>query len=78
MKSQELMHLHALLFQVRIYLEREGTVSPDDFERYDDQPVRPSHIHRGKRAHERAIGLLLADINRSTQRTASPDSTLLL
>ncbi|WP_226481528.1 UPF0058 family protein [Natrinema amylolyticum] len=62
MREQELINLHALLFEVRVYLEREEGVSSERFEDYDAQPVRLAHIHRRKEAHERAIELLLAAI----------------
>lgn len=62
MKSNELVHVHALLCEVRAELERDGAVPPDAFAAYEDQPVRPTHVHRRKEAHERAIGHLLDGI----------------
>lgn len=59
MRAQELVHLHGLLFEVRRYLEREDQVPPTAFVRYDANGVLPTHIHRGKEAHQRAIVLLL-------------------
>lgn len=71
---QELIHIHALLLEVREYLDREGIVSARAFDAYDGQPVRPSHIHRQKDAHERAIDLLLAGLDQSI-RTHPPPGT---
>ena len=67
MNSQELVHLHGLLYEVRLYLEGKECISPAAFVRYDVNGVRPNHIHRGKEAHERAIELLLAGFARSTE-----------
>ena len=67
MNAQELVHLHGLLSEARLYLEAEEFVPPDAFVRYDANGVRPNHIHRGKEVHERAIGLLLAGFARSTE-----------
>ncbi|SEQ53246.1 UPF0058 family protein [Natrinema salaciae] len=74
MNEQELVHLHALLFELRLYLEREDIAPPDAFDDYDAQPVRPPHIHRPKEAHKRAMDLLLVEIRdrvrRSSRQTA--------
>jgi len=72
-KIQELIHLHALLFEVREYLEQEGTVPPGAFDAYETQPVRPPHIHRRKEAHETAISLLLNGLDRSVKAHPPPD-----
>jgi hypothetical protein len=58
MKRQELVHVHALLWEVRGYLETTELVSTDAFRNYDAQSVRPPHIHRQKTDHQRAISLL--------------------
>lgn len=63
MKSQELIHIHRLLFETRGYLEHEGAVSADAFAAYDAQPIRPTHFHRGKEAHMGAIELLLEGLD---------------
>ncbi|QLK25726.1 UPF0058 family protein [Natrinema zhouii] len=76
MREQELINLHALLFEVRASLEREDGVPSSSFEDYDAQPVRPAHIHRRKEAHERAIDLLLNDIVDCVQRRPPPDQTI--
>ena len=73
-KIQELIHLHALLLEIREYLEREGNVPYDAFDPYDAQPIRPSHIHRQKDAHMNAIDLLLDGLDNSVQPQPPPDS----
>ena len=72
-KIQELIHLHALLFEVRDFLEQEGTVPSGAFDAYERQPVRPSHIHRRKEAHETAIGLLLNGLDRAMKAHPPPE-----
>ncbi|ELY44360.1 UPF0058 family protein [Natronorubrum sulfidifaciens] len=61
MRSQEYVQLHALLREIRSSVEtdRDATAA---FAAYDAQPVRPTHVHRSKAAHRRAIFLLLAGI----------------
>lgn len=77
MKSQELIHFHALLLEVRSDLERREDVPPDAFAAYDAESIRPSHIHRPKEAHERAVGLLLDGIERSLRPDRREESPLL-
>lgn len=59
MRIVELVYTHALLLEARSYLSREDRVPPGAFAAYDDQPVRPHHVHRGKQAHLEAIDRLL-------------------
>lgn len=59
MKSQELIHIHRLLFEVRQFVEQREDAPADAFAAYDAQQIRPTHFHRGKSAHEEAVGLLL-------------------
>ncbi|MDJ1431214.1 UPF0058 family protein [Halostagnicola sp. A-GB9-2] len=77
MKIQELIHLHALLLEIRKYLEREGNVPYGAFDSYDTQPIRPSHIHRQKDAHKNAINLLLDGFEQFVQTHPPPDHALL-
>ncbi len=55
MKRQELIHLHALLFEVGEYLEADDSLPNDVFVHYETQPTRPQDIHRGKDAHATAV-----------------------
>lgn len=67
MKRQELIHTHALLFEVRIYLHQEDSLTSDGFAAYDRQMIRPHHIHHGKEAHRSAISLLLNGFRQTVQ-----------
>ncbi|MCU4718377.1 UPF0058 family protein [Halapricum hydrolyticum] len=81
MKHQELLHIHALLFKVSAYIKREDTSHADIFARYESQPTRPHHVHRGKDAHRTAITHLLCGCSRAIRafhqhtQTASPGTT---
>ncbi|WP_226040043.1 UPF0058 family protein [Natrinema sp. DC36] len=76
MRQQELIHLHALLLEIRRYLEREETLPAGAFAAYDAQSVRPTHIHCGKDAHKKAIAHLLGDLIYSVQSHPPPDHTI--
>ncbi|MFC7115726.1 UPF0058 family protein [Natronoarchaeum sp. GCM10025703] len=67
MRSQELIHLHALLVEVRGYLEREERLPAGAFAAYDAQQTGPFHIHQSKEEHKQAISLLVEGIDRSIQ-----------
>ena len=75
MKQQELMHLHALLLEVRVFLDQTDDSSPA-FSRYDSQPVRPTHVHRRKAAQSKAIALLLNELDGYIDSLNSTDLTL--
>ena len=75
-RIQELIHLHALLLEIRTYLERGGNVPYGAFNSYDAQPTRPSHIHRQKDAHKHAIDLLLGGFGQFVQTHPPPDHAL--
>ena len=74
MRQQELMHLHALLLEVRVYLDREDD-SSGAFSGYDSQPVRPTHAHRRKAAQSKAIELLLDELEDYVDSLGSADLT---
>ena len=76
MKTQELIHLHAVLLEVREYLEQKDNVPHGAFDSYDAQPIRPSSIHRQKDAHKNAIDLLLDGLEQSVQTHPPPDHPL--
>lgn len=71
MKRQELIHVHALLFELRVHLQTEERLPSDAFSAYDRQRIRPHHIHHGKEAHRRAIVLLLNGFRQTVE--ARPD-----
>ncbi|WP_442909432.1 UPF0058 family protein [Halovenus sp. HT40] len=55
MEGQELIHLHALLFEVGECLEADESLPDDVFAHYKTQPTRPQDIHRDKDAHATAV-----------------------
>lgn len=59
MRKQELIHIHALLYELGEYIDQEGESPVDPFARYEEQPTRPQHLHRGKSDHLTAINRLL-------------------
>ena len=75
-RIQELIYLHALLLEMRQYLEQESDVPYSAFDGYDSQPTRPTHIHRNKDAHKNAINLLLNGFEQCVQTHPPPDHTL--
>ena len=74
MKQQELMHLHSLLLEVRVFLDQTDDSSAA-FSRYDSQPVRPIHVHRRKAAQSKAITLLLDELDGYIDSLNSTDLT---
>ncbi|MFB6075186.1 MAG: UPF0058 family protein [Haloarculaceae archaeon] len=75
MQKQELIHLHALLFEVGRFLDERRELSPDAFERYEAITVRPTAIHRRKDGHRRAVLGLAADLEHvARERRAAPAS----
>ncbi|TMT85699.1 hypothetical protein E2L06_03455 [Haloterrigena sp. H1] len=73
MNAQELIHVHALLFELRVHFERDGDMPAGAFTAYETQPVRPTHIHRPKHEHEHAIDLLLEGLGQSVRTRPPPD-----
>lgn len=67
MRHDEWMNLHALLREIRTYMEHRGDASPDAFAAYDYQDTRPMHLHRQKTEHKRAARLLLWGIVQSIE-----------
>jgi hypothetical protein len=54
MQKDELLHLHLLMFQIRLYLEGiSNTEIPT--ERYDVLKITPLHFHKNKQAHAMAL-----------------------
>lgn len=69
MKQQELIHIHALLYEVGEYIEQDDESPINPFVRYEAQPTRPHHVHRGKDAHQTAIKHLLYGCSQSAQES---------
>lgn len=83
MKRQELVHIHALLFEVGDYLRGDESIGGDVFVHYKTQPTRPHDIHRGKDAHTTAVKHLsshcsqLIDESHHQMQTSSTGKPLL-
>jgi len=78
MKQQELIHIHALLFEISEYIKREDSMTADPLVRYEAQSTRPFHVHRGKDAHTTAINHLLggcAQLVQSSQQQTQTANT---
>ncbi len=74
MQKDELIQLHAFLFQLRIHLENMvGNNNPQAFLSYVEFNVRPHQVHKSKKEHKLAvfelskgIAEMMKDNNRST------------
>jgi hypothetical protein len=52
--KNELIQLHTLLAQIKHHMEGEEPDAPT-FEEYEDVGVEPTHVHRSKSDHKKAI-----------------------
>lgn len=68
MKKQSLIHVHALLIQVRGELRESGSVPTGAFDNYEQLGVLHTSIHLRKDAHTEAIWLLLDGIGETINR----------
>ena len=57
MRKVEAVHLHALLVELRGYLDAREWVEGEDFAIYDELGISPLQVHRPKSEH---VGALLA------------------
>lgn len=60
MRKDEAVHLHALLRELRRYLESRGWVDAEAFAAYDELGISPLQVHRSKSEHIEAL-VVLAD-----------------
>lgn len=58
MRKEDMIRLHALLFQMRTTFEEKGLAKSEDFGAYDRLGVTPVSLHRDRRTHQMAIFLL--------------------
>lgn len=72
MKKQSLVHIHALLENVRRELYQSGNVPDGAFDEYEQFGVRHTSIQRRKDAHREAIWLLLDGIDETLHRQQEP------
>ena len=56
MHKDELIQLHTLLSQIKAFVDRSGPTGA--FVEYDRLGVSPTHVHRSKTDHKRAIFVL--------------------
>lgn len=62
MQKEELIYIHSVLALVKKHLEAEGR---HDFGGYEALRIQPSHVHRSKGDHKRAIFTLGEEIARA-------------
>jgi hypothetical protein len=59
MRKEDMIRLHALLFQMRRTFEATGLAEGRDyFDNYDSLGVTPVSLHKDRRSHQHAIFLL--------------------
>ena len=68
MQKKELIHIHALLYQVRQYVTENENIPVEMHSTYDALDVRPSSIHKQKQNHYEAITTLGGSIERSLEQ----------
>ena len=61
MHKNELIQLHTLLCQIKSHLE-QGATTAELFKDYEEMGVAPTHVHRSKTDHKRAIFVLGKDL----------------
>ena len=61
MQKNELLHLHMLMFQIRMYFAGLPC-SELRTEQYDSLAISPLHLHKGRKAHARALLILGGEI----------------
>jgi hypothetical protein len=65
-RKEDIIHIHTLLAQLRRRDEVLGLAEPGAFDEYDAFGVLPTHIHRTKGTHARALFLLATGIHKGT------------
>lgn len=73
MHKHEILLIHQLLAQVRCHMETRGLAHATQFVRYDRLSVRPTHVHREKRHHQRAVFVLGQEIHEAFLRARGLD-----
>ena len=68
MQKKELIHIHALLYEVRHYVVENEDIPVEMHSTYDALDVRPSSIHKQKQNHYEAITTLGGSIERSLEQ----------
>ena len=80
MRKKELVHVHALLQQVREELQESGPVPADAFDAYEEYGVAAAAVHHRKADHRTAIfeladGLTTTIETREGEQAADEPST---
>ena len=65
MRKQELIHLHALLLEIRHELTAKREVTAGAFDAYESHDVQPVAMHESKATHNEAVRHLLDGIESS-------------
>lgn len=63
MEKEDLIYLHTVMIHVMRHLKSETNSA--DFSKYEAMNISPSHVHRTKADHERAVFLLSEEIVRT-------------
>ncbi len=72
MQKEELIYIHSVLAQVKRHITAESANA--DFSGYDALHIQPSHVHRSKDDHKRAIFTLGEEIARAISPGQPGDS----
>ena len=73
MQKDELIHIHALFFEVRQSLDETENIPVELDSMYDALDVRPTSIHKSKETHREAISTLGGSIERSLEQAGTID-----
>lgn len=77
MRKEDMIRLHALLFQMRRTFEAAKiTHGVEYFGAYDKLGVTPVSLHRDRRAHQMAIFLLGEALSKAAVEGAGPEADL--
>lgn len=60
MHKEELIQLHTLMAQLKMFFEQNGSFG--SFDIYEDLGISPVHVHRSKAEHKHAIFILGSQI----------------
>uniref|UniRef100_A0A7D5GKK1 UPF0058 family protein n=2 Tax=Natrinema halophilum TaxID=1699371 RepID=A0A7D5GKK1_9EURY len=71
MRKQALVHIHALISEIRAFIMERESVPMGAFATYDQIGILPTEIHYNKRKHKESIFTLLEDILMSLERLST-------
>lgn len=70
----DLIRLHGEAYYLRGLVEEQGPRTVGTFTAYDALGILPTHVHRGKGAHTRALLLLVQGLRNARREPADPRS----